>query len=417
MCYPRFVLSFVLSLTPAWAQEDELPELPAGPALVYQDAFPAQNGFEQPLFVAFTKTDPEHAYVVTQPGQVFVVPRDGSKGTRRLFLDLGAKVFLDNWEEGLLGFAFDPAYAQNGFVWCCWSERIVQRGEPMANGKTAKSNRQSVIARYATGQSDAGPVVDVASELRVMEVFQPFGNHNGGTIEFGPDGMLYIAFGDGGAANDPYGNSQSKAMLLGKVLRIDVRAASKEQPYATPADNPFVAEEGARAEIWCYGLRNPWRISFDRATGDLWCGDVGQNRIEEVDRLVQGGNYGWNAMEASHEFDLRRDQTPIPTGLIAPIAEYTHADGLSITGGYVYRGNKIPALQGWFVYGDFMTLKMWACKEGKAGAAHAVVTLARAPQQVSSFAEEPDGELLLTGFDGKKGRVWRLCPAPVPASK
>ena len=409
---PRYLLSFALLLAPACAQEDELPALPAGPALAYVDAFPAQKGFDRPLFVAFTKADPQHAYVVTQPGQVFAVPRDGSKDTRRVFLDLGDKVFLDNWEEGLLGFAFDPAHTDNGFVWCCWSERIEQRAEPMGNGKPAKSNRQSVIARYATKAGDGGAVVDLASELRVLEVFQPFGNHNGGTIEFGPDGMLYIALGDGGAANDPFGNSQSKAMLLGKVLRIDVRAASKEKPYAIPADNPFVGEAGARGEIWCYGVRNPWRISFDRANGDLWCGDVGQNRIEEVDRLVKGGNYGWNPMEASQEFDLRRDKSPIPAGLIAPVAEYPHSEGLSITGGYVYRGQVIPALHGWFVYGDFLTLKMWACKEGKDGAAAAVVTLARAPQQIASFAEEPEGELLLTGFDGKKGRVWRLVPAP-----
>ena len=382
-----------------------------GPAVVFEPAFPAQEPFDRPLFVAFDASDPEHAYVVTQPGHVFVVPRDGTKGDRRVFFDITGKALTENWEEGLLGFQFDPAYADNGFVYVYWSERIPERQGPMANGKTAKSNRQSVISRFATVASDAGRVVDMGSELRLMQVFQPFGNHNGGTILFGPDGMLYIAFGDGGAANDPFGNGQAKDVLLGKVLRIDVRGATAEAPYAIPADNPFVGEEGARGEIWCYGVRNPWRISFDRRTGDLWCGDVGQNRIEEVDRLVRGGNYGWNAFEAGEEFQLRRDKGTLPEGAIAPIAAYPHSEGLSITGGHVYRGSRIPALQGWFVYGDFMTLRMWACREDRDGGKHEVVTLERAPMQPSSFAEEPDGELLMTGFNGRKGSIFRLVPA------
>jgi len=221
--------------------------------------------------------------------------------------------------------------------------------------------------------------------------------------------MLYVAFGDGGAANDPFLNSQSRANLLGKVLRIDVRAATAEKPYAIPADNPWPQTDGVRPEIWCYGLRNPWRISFDRANGDLWCGDVGQNRLEEVDRLVKGGNYGWNAFEADEVFKLRKGKD-VPEGAIAPVASYPHSEGLSITGGYVYRGKKIAGLDGWFVYGDFMTLRMWACKEDRQGGKHQVVRLAGAPQQVASFGEDPDGELLVAGFDGKKGRVWRIAP-------
>lgn len=401
--------TFALSLPPACAQDDERP-LPAGPTVHYEEAFPAQAGFDRPLFVAFHRSDPAHAYVVTQPGHVFVVPRDGSKADRRVFLDLTAKVFLDNWEEGLLGFAFDPAYAENGFVYAYWSRETAVTEQVMGDGRKAKSNRCSVISRFATKAAGDGRVVEAASELRVLEVFQPFGNHNGGTIEFGQDRMLYVALGDGGAANDPFGNGQSKAMLLGKVLRLDVRRASAAEPYTIPADNPFVGEQGARGEIWCWGMRNPWRITFDRATGDLWCGDVGQNRLEEVDRLVKGGNYGWNLMEGSERF--RREVASLPPGLIAPVAEYGREQGLSITGGYVYRGKRLPGLAGWFVYGDFMTLRMWACREDRNGGSHEVVTLARAPQQVSSFGEEPDGELLLTGFDGRNGKVWRLVPAP-----
>ncbi|HZN41451.1 MAG TPA: PQQ-dependent sugar dehydrogenase [Planctomycetota bacterium] len=408
---PLSCLCLLLCLCTARAQDGGSDELPAGPAIAYEDAFPAQAGFDRPLFVAFHASDPEHAYVVTQPGFVFVVPRDAAGSDQRAFLDIGKNVFLDNWEEGLLGFAFDPDYEKNGFVYAYWSERIEVREGVMGDGTRVKSNRQSVIARFPTKAGDGGRVADAAGELRLMEIFQPFGNHNGGTIEFGPDRMLYVALGDGGAANDPYGNAQSKQMLLGKVLRIDVRGATKLHPYAVPEDNPFAKQQGARGEIWCYGMRNPWRITFDRKTGDLWCGDVGQNRVEEVDRLEKGGNYGWNAMEAGEVFTPRRPKAPVPEGVVAPIAWYPHSEGLSITGGYVYRGERIPELRGYYVYGDFMTLRMWACKEDRKGGKHRVVTLPRMTQQPSSFAEEPDGELLVTGFAGKKGRIFRLVPA------
>ena len=408
----RLLAAFV-SLLP-WvadcrAQEEE--EGPAGPDVAFAPAFAAQEGFDRPLFVGFHATDPDHAYVVTQPGMIFVVPRDGTKSDRRVFLDLSASVFLDNWEEGLLGFAFDPAYAENRLVYVYWSEKIDVAEAVMGNGRKAKSNRRSVVSRFATKDGEGGRIVDPASELRVMEIFQPFGNHNGGTVIFGPDKMLYIALGDGGAANDPFDNAQSKKMLLGKVLRIDVAGASKEKPYKVPEDNPFVGEEGARGEIWCWGMRNPWRISFDRETGELWCGDVGQNELEEVDRLQKGGNYGWSWMEGTKRFALRRDKGKVPEGLLPPVVEYPRSGGLSITGGHVYRGKAIPALRGFFVYGDFMTRRMWAVREDRAGGPPTVVTLPRAPLMPSSFAEEPDGELLVTGFDRKDGEVHRLVPA------
>jgi glucose/arabinose dehydrogenase len=401
MTAPLCLVALLALAASCSAQDEEEAPWPAGPAVRYVDAFPAQAGFDRPLFVAFHETDPANAYVA----------RSGTSAERRLFLDLSERVFLDNWEEGLLGFAFDPAYRDNGHVFVYWSEKTPATKQRMANGKEASSNRRSVVSRFTAKDGDAGRTVDLTTELRVLEVFQPFGNHNGGTVVFGPDGMLYVALGDGGAANDPFGNSQSKQMLLGKVLRIDVRGATAERPYQVPADNPFVGEEGARGEIWCYGLRNPWRIAFDRATGELWCGDVGQNRLEEVDRLVRGGNYGWNFMEASEEFALRRDKTPVPAGLLPPVASYPRSAGLSITGGHVYRGKAIPGLVGWFVYGDFMTSGMWACQEGRDGKPHQVVQLASGPQQVSSFAEEPEGELLFTGFASRKqARIWRLVP-------
>jgi quinoprotein glucose dehydrogenase len=401
--------SLSLLLGVSCAQDDV--EVPTGPAIAYEPAFPAQAGFDRPLFVAFTATDPDSAYVVTQPGFVYRIPRDGQKADRAVFLDLSAKVFLDHFEEGLLGFQFDPDYAQNGFVYAYWTERIAVRKQTMPNGAQAGSNRQSVISRWSVRKDEQGLAVDPASELRLAEIFQPFGNHNGGTIVFGPDKMLYVGLGDGGAANDPYGNSQSKGTLLGKVLRIDVAGASKERPYTIPQDNPFVGEDGARGEIWCLGIRNPWRLAFDRETGDLWCGDVGQNRIEEVDRLVKGGNYGWNVMEASEVFALRKEKTPAPKDLIAPIAEYAHDKGQSITGGHVYRGKRIPGLVGRFVYADYMSMRAWAVREDRQGGKHEVVTLARVPGQPSSFAEELDGELLVTCFGGRNGRILRLVPA------
>ncbi|MGK0153554.1 MAG: glucose/arabinose dehydrogenase [Neolewinella sp.] len=393
---------------PCHAQQDA-DVIKDGPAIAYEDAFPGQDSFKQPLFVAFHETDAESAYVVTQPGFIYRIPRDGQKSEREVFLDLSKQVFTENWEEGLLGFQFDPDYANNHFVWTYWSEKIEARTEPMGRGKR-KSNRQSIIARYTVKEAGGKRSVDLSTELRVLEVFQPFGNHNGGTILFGPDSMLYITFGDGGAANDPYGNSESLAMLLGKVLRIDVRNASADEPYKIPKDNPFVATEGARGEIWCYGLRNIWRMSFDRETNELWAGDVGQGRIEEVDRLVKGGFYGWNTYEAHEEFGKRRGKQPTPKDHILPIASYAHSEGVSITGGHVYRGKKIPGLQGYFVYADFITKRAWACREGKDGGQD-VVRLKSAAFPPSSYAEEPDGELLMTVFIGKKGKIFRLVPA------
>ena len=389
--------------------QDDVPTPKPGPAIDYVDAFPAQESFTQPLFVAFHETDADSAYVVTQPGFVFRVPRDGTKSDREVFLDLSDRVLTQNWEEGLLGFQFDPDYANNHFVWTYWSEKIKSRKGAMATG-SRKSNRQSVIARYTVIDQDGQKSVDLSTELRILEVFQPFGNHDGGTILFGPDGMFYIALGDGGSANDPYGNAESLAMLLGKVLRIDVKNASSEAPYAIPKDNPFVGQEGARGEIWCYGLRNVWRMSFDRVTGKLWAGDVGQNRVEEVDILVKGGFYGWNTYEAGEEFGQRRGNQPTPSGHILPVASYAHKMGLSITGGHVYRGSKIPGLQGFFVYSDFITKRAWACCESEDGV-HEVVTLKSAKFPPSSYAEEPDGELLMTVYMGKKGAIYRLVSA------
>jgi glucose/arabinose dehydrogenase len=272
-------------------------------------------------------------------------------------------------EEGLLGFAFSPRYQSDGRVYVYYSA-----GDP----------RRSVISRFDV----SGGVMDLASERVVMEVTQPYENHNGGQLAFGPDGMLYVALGDGGWGGDPHGNGQNLGELLGSILRIDVSGDT----YTVPDDNPFVGQAGARGEIWAYGFRNPWRFSFDRDTGDLWAGDVGQNQWEEVDLVVGGGNYGWNIMEAFECYGAAQcDQG----GLRAPRAAYGHGDGCSVTGGYVYRGSALPELVGWYIYGDYCSGNIWAVNTADDSDP---VLLARSELPIAAFGELPDGEIVAVTF-------------------
>lgn len=283
-------------------------------------------------------------------------------------------------EEGLLGFAFAPDYETSGEVYVHYST-----GDP----------RRNVLERYR----EVDGAIDPASAQIILEVEQPYANHNGGAIEFGPDGMLYVALGDGGLGGDPQGNGQNRDTLLGSILRIDVSGG--EAGYASPPDNPFASGGGA-PEIWAYGLRNPWRMTFDRETGDLWTGDVGQNAYEEVNRIERGGNYGWNITEGPDCF--RRDDCD-RTGLIAPRAWYGRDDGVAVTGGYVYRGTAMPELRGWYVYGDFATGNVWAV-DAAADAGDAVL-IAETGVPIASFAQDPDGELYLVGFDRAIHRLVR----------
>ena len=239
------------------------------------------------------------------------------------------------------------------------------------------------------------------SQEIIIEIEQPESNHNGGMIEFGKDGFLYIALGDGGGAGDrhgPIGNSQNKSNLLGKILRIDVDKKVDGKAYSIPKDNRFVGEAGTRPEIFAYGLRNPWRFSFDRKTGDLWTGDVGQNQWEEIDIVEKGKNYGWNIMEGTHAFRARRPEEPV-VELVAPVAEHNHGESKSVTGGYVYRGKAIADLDGWYVYGDYATRLCWVMRmeNGKPTKPKFFV---QAPQSPSSFGEDQDGEVYLVGYSG-----------------
>jgi glucose/arabinose dehydrogenase len=322
---------------------------------------------------------PSGSWLVTEKiGRVMLVDRAGTQAS--VLLDLTDRVSTDGNEEGLLGLALAPDFVDTGIFFVYYS---------------AADPRRSVVSRF---DSDG-------NENVVLEVPQPFSNHNGGQIVFGPDGYLYIGLGDGGSARDPQGNGQNLGTLLGSLLRIDV--SGSEAGYAVPPDNPFVGVAGARGEIWAYGLRNPWRFSFDKATGDLWVGDVGQNTREEIDFVVKGGNYGWNIMEG---FDcLGGGSNCDQDGLLLPVIDYENGDGdCSVTGGFVYRGSAIPALQGAFVYADYCSGKIWALRyDGSEVTEHEQI--ARADFRVSSFAQDNEGELYALDH-GDSGGVYRLVP-------
>ena len=325
----------------------------------------------------------DRLYVVLQPGRIVFFPNDREVDSAELFLDIRDRVNDRGEEEGLLGLAFDPQYADNGHFYVYYS---------------ASGPRRSVVSRFsASADGRAGP----GSERILLEVPQPFSNHNGGQIAFGPDGYLYIALGDGGSRGDPQGNGQDLGTLLGSILRIDVSTVDSTGAYAVPADNPFVGHSGARPEIWASGLRNPWRFSFDRATGDLWTADVGQNRFEEVDIIRPGLNYGWNIMEGEECF-ARSDCDR--TGLEIPVAEYGREDGCSVTGGYVYRGSSLPSLYGAYVYGDYCSGRIWALRhDGDEVTEH--MQIVDSGLRIPSFAEDAAGELYVLSFDGT---IYRL---------
>lgn len=333
-------------------------------------------------------------YVVEQGGRIRTI-RNGSPDAAP-FLDIGGRV-LAGGERGLLGLAFSPGYATNGRFYVNY---------------TRNPDGATIVARYsATGNPR---VADPDSEEIVLVIGQPFSNHNGGQIAFGPDGFLYIGMGDGGSGGDPQNNAQNPSTLLGKMLRID--AESGVSPYAIPPSNPFAGAGGTRGEIWASGLRNPWRFSFDRLTGDLYIGDVGQGSFEEVDFQPAGSrggeNYGWNILEGNQCFGGSGCDT---TGLVPPVAVYDHSQGCSVTGGTVYRGADHPRMAGIYFFGDFCSGRIFGL--ARDGAAWRSAALLVAPISVSSFGEDEAGNLYVTDYSG--GAVHRIVaenaspPAPV----
>lgn len=279
-------------------------------------------------------------FIVEQPGLIRIL-KDGEL-LPTPFLDLTQKVNCCG-EKGLLGLTFHPNYAENGYFYVDYVELV-------------DSTLYTVVARYSVSASDPDQA-DPGSELRILHIEQPFQNHKGGQLQFGPDSYLYIGMGDGGSEGDPLGNGQSLQTLLGKILRIDV---DHGQPYTIPADNPFV-NGGGLPEIWAYGLRNPWRFSFDILNGDLYIGDVGQDAWEEIDWLPGGSpggsNFGWSYFEGTHPY---RGSPSANEKFVMPVAEYSHDVGNAVIGGYVYRGQSLPAWQGVYIYGDYGTGRVWA---------------------------------------------------------
>ncbi|MDZ7705205.1 MAG: PQQ-dependent sugar dehydrogenase [Trueperaceae bacterium] len=336
------------------------------------------SGVQFPVVITHAGDGSERLFVVQQTGQIRIV--QNGEVFAQPFLDISDRTRRDG-ERGLLGLAFHPDYTDNGLLYVNY---------------TRASNGSTVIAEFSVTNDPNR--ADPASERVLLDIAQPYANHNGGQLAFGPDGYLYIGTGDGGAAGDPRENGQDPTTLLGALLRIDV---SNGDPYAVPNDNPFVGDANRRDEIWAYGLRNPWRFSFDRDTGDLFIADVGQNAWEEVNFQAAssdgGENYGWNIMEASHCFEPRDNCDE--SGLIIPIMEYSHSVGRSITGGYRYRGADVRALQGHYVFGDFVTGIIWAAQPQDNGS-WGSVELLRPGFNVVTFGEDETGELYVANYGG-----------------
>jgi glucose/arabinose dehydrogenase len=305
----------------------------------------------RPIVLTHAGDGSNRVFVGTQHGVIHVFPNDQKAAKTDVFLDIQDRVaYSDNQnEEGFLGLAFHPSYKQTGEFFVFYTSK--------------KAKLTNIVSRFRVSKDDPNRA-DPASEEVLLRIEKPYWNHDGGTLCFGPDGYLYLTHGDGGAANDPHKNGQNLKTLLGKVLRIDVDHKDPGKYYAIPKDNPFVDRKDAAGEIWAYGLRNIWRMSFDRKTGKLWAGDVGQNLYEEIDIIEKGGNYGWNLREGLHPFgdqgsDVRKD-------LIEPIWEYHHDTGKCIIGGPVYRGPRLPELDGLYLYADYVTGKMWALRYDEA---------------------------------------------------
>jgi glucose/arabinose dehydrogenase len=348
------------------------------------ELIPYLSGFELPVYFANAGDGSGRVFVVEKAGRIKVIKN--GKALEEPFLDIVAKVRSKESERGLLSVAFHPLYRQNGRFFVNYTD---------LKGDT-------VVSEFKTGSNPDR--ADEESERVLLRIDQPASNHNGGQLQFGPDGYLYIGTGDGGFQGDPSGNGQDLDALLGKMLRIDVDGG---EPYGIPADNPFRKVSGARPEIWAYGLRNPWRFSFDPATGDMYIGDVGEGKWEEVDFQPGGSrggeNYGWRLLEGSYEFKLPDGYDT--KGLTFPVVEYSHDDGCSVTGGYVYRGKKYRGINGTFFFADFCSGKLWGLRKKPDGSWEWTKFLDTG-LSVSSFGVDEAGEVYILDFG--KGGIYRI---------
>lgn len=351
----------------------------AEPSVVLE---PVASGLDQ--LVSITHAGDDRIFITLQGGLVMVY--DGTTVLPEPFLDVRGLI-SSGGERGLLSIAFHPRYAQNGLFYVNYTN---------LGGNT-------VVARYSVSPENPNRA-NLTSAVPILTVQQPFANHNGGQLQFGPDGYLYIGMGDGGSGGDPGNRAQNLGDLLGKLLRLDVDSGS---PYAIPSSNPFLGSAGARPEIWALGLRNPWRFSFDRASGDLWIADVGQGTWEEIDfqpaTSIGGENYGWRRMEGSHCFNPPSNCNP--GTLVLPVIEYDHNLGCSVTGGSVYRGTRSPRLIGTYIYGDFCSGTIWgATRQGNGSVTSR--TLYDASFNISTFGEDAAGEIYVGDYSS--GTLYRI---------
>ncbi len=354
------------------------------PAAVTVALEPVVSGLDQPVAVTGAGDGSGLLYVVEKPGRVRVVEAGAVRA--QPFLDISSRVGLSGSEQGLLGIAFAPDFAASGAFYVNYTD---------LGGDTT-------VSRFSVDAGDPS-VADPGSEQVLLRIAQPYANHNGGDLAFGPDGMLWIGTGDGGSAGDPEGNAQDGGSLLGKMLRVDVRGGGG---YTIPSDNPFLNDDEVRDEVWAVGLRNPWRYAFDRAAGDLYIADVGQNAWEEVNFAAAvdpgGHNYGWNRTEGMHCY---RQPSCSTDGLTEPVAEYGHGEGCSITGGVVYRGRRNPALEGLYLFADYCSGRVWALAPG-GRTGWRVAEVGRIDGNPAAFGEDDEGEVFLADISG--GTLYRV---------
>jgi glucose/arabinose dehydrogenase len=389
------MISLIAAVLCVVAQESPIPELG------FEVAFEKLK-FERCVVIAHPPDGTDRIFVVEQPGRVKWFENKPDAGEATLALDLTAKVLSSGNEEGLLGLAFHPKFQSNHQVYLQYSF------PKLGPQRKRDPNTRNIVARFEMDSKNEKILPE--SEKVILEIKQPYENHNGGVLQFGPDGYLYIGLGDGGAANDPHGNGQNLKTMLGKFLRIDVDRSEGEKAYAVPKDNPFVGKEDVLPEIWSAGWRNPWGYHFDRKTGELWSADVGQDKWEEINIVRKGLNYGWNAREAMHDFK------PGAAGPFEePLVEHAHAkpkmtDGAnSITGGCVYRGKRLKEAEGVYLYGDFVTGNMYGIKWDGKKVVESRMLFEFKLKQIATFGEDRNGDVYWSTFTD--GHLYRFAKA------
>jgi glucose/arabinose dehydrogenase len=360
-------------------------EVPAPMALQTVNAY-SKLSFDSPVDYTYANDGTNRVFVVEQAGRIKVFENNPAVANAATYLDIRDKV-ADGGEMGLLGLAFHPKFSENGYFYVNY---------------TKNNPRETIVSRFKASSSSVTSV-EPGSEVILFRFEQPYANHNGGKVLFGPDGYLYVSTGDGGSGGDPKNNAQNRSSWLGKILRVDVNSTEKGH-YGIPADNPYKGNKnGYREEIYAYGLRNPWRISFD-GKGQLWAGDVGQNELEEVDIVEKGGNYGWRIKEGKADYKASDPTTGAP--LIPPVWQYSHANGdISITGGYVYRGAQNSALKNKYIYADYASGRVWALTADGKKEANNQLLIERAGS-ISAFGEDQKNELYLC--DLGSGKILKL---------